>query len=174
MKSLKQYILEEFKEFRVKDLVVNYFCMPNQEYIKFHVPVSYSENDFLIYIGDKYFNDLPASDSNMQKYFGANANDIYDVLFEYDTYEKGVDGDSNCVEWDLNLDNRHNPENEEFVYVKVKGLRYVIRFDQFDMKDATTVDPKGTLIKIFKSIEANNSKFPLELKLDEKNIKFTE
>ena len=25
MKSLKQYILEEFKEFRVKDLEVNYF-----------------------------------------------------------------------------------------------------------------------------------------------------
>ena len=67
MKSFKQYILEEFNEYKLTDLTVKYICMPNQEYIKFHIPESYSEDNFLIYIQDKYLNDLPASNNTMEK-----------------------------------------------------------------------------------------------------------
>ena len=77
MKSFRQYILEEFNEYKITDLIVKYICMPNHEYIKFHVPESYSEDNFLIYIQDKYLNDLPASNNTMEKYFGKNYKYIY-------------------------------------------------------------------------------------------------
>ena len=173
MKSLKQYILEDYKTFRVTDLEIKYDCMPDQEYIKFNIPETYSEDDFQIYIQDMYFNDLPASDNNSEEYFGANADKIYDVLFEYDTYEKGVEA-SDCVDWDPNIDNKHNIDKEDFTYVQIKGLKYVIRFDEFDLKDENISDMQKTLIEIFKAVEAHNDDFPLALKLDEKNIKYKE
>lgn len=174
MKSFRQYILEEFNEYKITDLTVKYICMPNQEYIKFHVPESYSEDNFLIYIQDKYLNDLPASNNTMEKYFGKNYKYIYDVLFEYDRYEKGVPSGT-CVEWDSNIDNTHNPENEPFTYVNVRGLKYVIKFDEFILNSESSDNIMDSLLKIFKTqIESGNDKFPLKLKLDDKNITYTE
>lgn len=173
MKSLKTYILEDYKTFRVKDLEIKYDCMPDQEYIKFNIPETYSEDDFQIYIQDLYFNDLPASDKIAKDYFGANANNIYDVLFEYDTYEKGVEA-SDCVDWNPDIDNKHDRDKEDFTYVQIKGLKYVIKFDTFDLKDENSSDINKTLIDVFTAVEAHNDDFPLALKLDEKNIKYTE
>lgn len=176
MKSLLQYITEELKTYRVTNLEVPFICMPDQEYIKFHVPETYSEDDFQIYLQDMYLNDLPASDDKMEEFFGKNANNIYDVLFEYETYEKGVEG-GDCVEWDNNLDNKHNPDNknEEFIYIQIKGLKYIIKFDKFDMKIEYESEVKSTLEQIFTNCETNvNNKWPLELKLDMKNIKYNE
>lgn len=173
MKKLKDYILEKYVSFTVNDLEIRYLCMPQQEYIKFYLPEAYTEDDFLIYIQDMYFKNLPASETNMEKYFGINASNIYDVLFEYDTYEKGVDS-GDCVDFDSNIDNKHNPNDEKFIYVQVKGLKYVIMFDKFILKDETSTDINNTLITVFKSVENDNDNFPLSLKLDEKNIKYTE
>lgn len=172
MRSLIQYINEEYKTFRVSDLELRFDCMPGQEYIKFHIPETYSEDDFLIYIQDMYFNELPASENNASNYFGNNSKNIFDVLFEYEKYEKGADA-GDCVEWDSNIDNSHNPDEEDFTYVDIKGLQYVIRFDTFDMKDDNITDPKLTIVNICNAINENKN-FPLTLKLDEKNIKYTD
>ena len=174
MKSLKSYILEDYKTFRVKDLEIRYICMPDQEYIKFYVPETYSEDDLQIYLQDMYFKKLPGSEDNAEEYFGANASNIYDVLFEYDRYEKGVPSGT-CVEWDSNIDNTHNPENEPFTYVNVRGLKYVIKFDEFILNSESSDNIMDSLLKIFKTqIESGNDKFPLKLKLDDKNITYTE
>ena len=171
MKSLKSYILEDYKTFRVKDLEIRYNCMPDQEYIKFYVPETYSEDDLQIYLQDMYFKKLPASEDNAEEYFGANASNIYDVLFEYDTYEKGVEG-GDCVDWDPNIDNKHDIEKEDFNYVQIKGLQYVINFDKFDLKDENESDIDNTIKEIFTAVETHNDDFPLVLKLDEKHIKY--
>jgi hypothetical protein len=62
MKRLADYIFESFEEYRISDLTVKYICNPDKEYTQFYVPATYSEDDFIIYLGDLYFNELPGSD----------------------------------------------------------------------------------------------------------------
>jgi hypothetical protein len=177
MKSIKQFILESYDTFRVKDLTVKYKCYPEDEYIQFYVPETYSEDDFIIYLGDKYFNELPASDKFNEKYFGINKRNIYDVYFEYERYEKGVESKGDFIDWDNDLDKNHDPNNdtEKFTFVQVKGLNYVISFDSFDLKDEDSTNIDETLTTIFSAANANdNNKFPLNIQFDEKNIIYKE
>lgn len=175
---IKKHILEDFNTYRFLDLEVQYKCMPKDDYIIFWLPETYSEDDFLIYIQDMFFNELPASDSNANDFFGVNANNIYDVYFKYDVYEKNATRLRNNSEtffnWDPNLDNAHNENDENFTYVKIKGLKYIIKFDKFDINDNSNEDAKKNLIKIFKNIENYNNKFKLKLQLDDKNITYKE
>jgi hypothetical protein len=175
MKSLVQYINESFETFKVKDLVVKYNCRPNDEFIQFYIPESYSEDNFMIYLGDLFFNELPASDKFSEDEFGKNASKIYDVYFEYDRYEKGVESTGDFIDWRKDLDTNHdnNDENEEFNFVQVKGLRYVISFDEFELKDEDSSDIDEALSLIFNATNANdNNKYPLEITFDEKNISY--
>lgn len=173
MKSLVQYINESFDTFRVKDLVVKYNCRPDDEFIQFYIPESYSEDNFIIYLGDLFFNELPASDKFSEDEFGKNASNIYDVYFEYDRYEKGVESTGDFIDWHKDIDKNHDTDNEEFNFVQVKGLRYVISFDEFDLKDEDSSDIDETLSKIFTATNANdNNKYPLEITFDEKNISY--
>lgn len=177
MKSLIQYITESFEEFKVKDLVVKYKCFPEDEYIQFYVPDTYSEDDFIIYLGDKYFNELPASDKFAEDYFGKNENNIYDVYFEYERYEKGVESKGDFIDWDKDIDKNHDTENEDeqFTFIQVKGLKYVIAFDEFIMKDEDSSNVDETLTKIFSAVNSNdNNKFPLNITFDDKNIEYKE
>lgn len=177
MKRFSTIIKESFNTYRFYDLEVTYDCIAKNgyDYMIFWVPETYSEDDFLIYLQDMFSNELPASESNANDFFGANGDNIYDVYFKYDTYEKNSVKKRNNSEpffdWDSNLDTAHNENNEDFTYVKIKGLKYVIKFDEFDIKDSSELKTKETLIKIFQNAENNNS--ILKLKLD-KNIIYKE
>ena len=85
MKSLKTFIFEKLEAYQLIDLEVSYNVIPenNKDYIIFKVPEIYSEDDFLIYIQDKYLEDLPGSETNSKNIFGKNYSNIFDVLFEY-------------------------------------------------------------------------------------------
>ena len=173
MKTLTQYINESFDTFRVKDLVVKYNCCPNDDFIQFYVPVAYSEDNFMIYLGDLFFDELPASDKFSKDEFGKNASNIYDVYFEYDRYEKGVESYGDFIDWNKDIDKNHDPDKEEFSFVQVKGLRYVIAFDEFELKAEDSSDIDNALSIIFKAANANdNNKYPLEITFDEKNISY--
>ena len=175
MKRLINYIFESFDEYRISDLVAKYICNPDDEYIQFYVPASYSENDFIIYLGDLYFEELPGSDKFNEKYFGKNANNIYDIYFEYDRYEKGVESKGNFIDWDKDMDTNHNPDEEEFAFVQVKGLKYVLSFESSDLKDTDNKNINETLNIIFSAADANsNNNFPLNIKFDNKNIEYKE
>ena len=175
MKTLYQFITEAYETFRVKDLVVRYKCMPENEYIQFYVPEAYSEDDFIIYLGDLFFNELPASDKFNDDLFGKSASKIYDVFFEYDRYEKGVESKGNFIDWDKDKDNRYNTDKDNFTFIQVKGLKYVIAFDEFDIEDEDSTEIDETLNTIFSAANANdNNKFPLEITFDEKNISYKE
>lgn len=175
MKSIVQFINESFETFRIKDLKVKYICNPEQEYTQFYLPELYSEDDFIIYLGDMFFEKLPSSDKFNEKHFGKNAEKIYDVYFEYERYEKGVESKGNFIDWDNNIDTRYNTDKDEFVFVQVQGLKFVICFDEFDLKDEDSTNIEETLNTIFSAANANeNNKYPLNIKFDKKNIEYKE
>lgn len=175
MKSLAQFIFEELNTYQVNDLEIKFDCFPNKEYIQFYLPDSYSEDNFLIYLGDCYFNDLPAAAKNAEKLFGKNASKIYDVYFEYDRYEKGVESKGDFIDWQKDKDTNHDPENEEFAFVQVKDLKYVIKFESFELNAEDSENIPEALKTIFTPCNANETnKFALGIKFNEKNITYTE
>ena len=61
MKSILQYIKEGFEETQLSNIKVTYNVEP--ETIVFQVPSSYSESDFQIYLGDRFYKNLPGDES---------------------------------------------------------------------------------------------------------------
>ena len=172
MKDLKEYIIEELKTYRVIELEVPYKCQDDEDFIRFNIPKSYTEDDFMVYIQDKYLNELPGNIDNSKDLFKKNSAKIYDTLFEYDKYEKSNES-GDCVEWDQSIDSKHNPDKEDFLYVKVYGLKYILKFDSFDLNVESEEEIKDTLVDIFKTYESNNAnEYPIKLTLDEENIKY--
>jgi len=173
MKSLRNFIFEEFETYRVKNLEVPFNVNSDNDYITFKVPEIYSEDDFQIYLQDMYLKDLPGSEDNAQDFFGNNSESIFDTLFEYDKYEKSNNKESDYIDWNQNYDNKVNSDNNKFAYVKVFGLKYIIKFDNFDIKEETEDQVHDTLVDIFKTCEnTDEHNWSLKIKLDEKNIKY--
>ena len=81
MKSLQQFILEEYNDYRVKNLEVPYIVNPKNDYIVFKTPEVWSEDDFQIYLQDMYLNDMPGGEDHTEDFFGTNADNIFDVVF---------------------------------------------------------------------------------------------
>ena len=174
MKSLLKFILEEFETFKVKQLEVTYNVKYNDnDYIIFKVPEIYSEDDFQIYIQDLYLKELPGSEDYTEDFFGKNASNIYDVLFEYDKYEKSDEfKDEDFVDYDTNYDNKVN-DDTEFTYVRLENLRYIIKFDEFELKEESLENIKEGIIKIFKRCNTSEENdWPLDIELDEENINY--
>lgn len=174
MKTLNQFISEQLTTYRVVDLEIVYLCKPDEKYITFEVPEAYTEDNFTLYLQDKYLNDLPGNTNNSKELFKKNSAKIYDALFEYDKYEKSDKSDEEYIEFDVNLDsNFHKDEDEKFSYIKVYGLRYILKFESFDLNVESVDDIKDTLIDIFKAYESNDgNEYPIEISLDEENIKY--
>jgi len=173
MKTLKEFILEEYNDYRVKNLEVPYIVNPKNDYIIFKIPEVWSEDNFQIYIQDMYLNEMPGGEDHAEDFFGKNAENIFDVVFEYDKYEKSEENDDDdFVDFDTNYDNNIK-DDAKFVYVKLEKLRYIIKFDEFDLKDESIEDINKTLIEIFKQCESSKeNEWPLEIILDEKNVKY--
>ena len=173
MKSLNQFILEKFETYRVKNLEVPFNVNSDNDYIIFKVPEVYSEDDFQIYLQDMYLKDLPGSEDNAKDFFKNNSENIFDVVFEYDKYEKSNEEEKDFIDWDTNYDDKVNSDETKFAYVKVYGLKYIIKFDSFDIKEETEDKIHDTLVDIFKTCEnTKEHDWPLQLTLDEKNIKY--
>ena len=173
MKSLQQFILEEYNDYRVKNLEVPYIVNPKNDYIIFKIPEAWSEDNFQIYLQDMYLNDMPGGEDYAEDFFGKNAENIFDVVFEYNKYEKSEDIDKDdYIDFDTNYDNKIK-DDAKFVYVKLEKLRYIIKFDEFDLKDESIDDINKTLIEIFKQCESSKeNEWPLEIILDEKNVNY--
>jgi len=173
MKRITQYIIEKYNDYRVKNLDVPYIVNPKKDYIIFKIPEIWSEDNFQIYIQDIYLEQLPASENMSEDFFGKNSKNIYDVVFEYDKYEKSDEtNEKDFIDFDTNYDSKIK-EDDKFCYVKLTKLRYIIKFDEFDLKDESIEDIDQTLIDIFKRCESSvENEWPLEIVLDEKNIKY--
>lgn len=173
MKNIIQYITEKYNDYRVKNLKVPYIVNQKNDYMVFKIPEIWSEDDFQIYLQDRYFDEMPGSEDNAEDFFGVNSNNIYDVVFNYDKYEKSLEtNEKDIIDYDINYDNKIS-ENDKFCYIRLDKFRYIINFDEFDLKDENIEDIHQTLIEIFKRCESNDkNEWPLEITLDEENIEY--
>ena len=171
MKSLLQYITEGFTEAQLSDVKVTYNVEP--ETIVFQVPSNYSESDFQIYLGDRFYKSLPGDESIGKKKFGKNFDNINDAYFEYKSYEVIKDTDECNYEWDSQYDQKL--KEPELTYVKIDALKYYILFDTFVIKKSDNEDIHDVLSKIFKAAEYNDAnQYPIQIIFDEDNLEYTE
>lgn len=171
MKSLVQYINEEFKETQLSDIKVVYNVEPGT--VVFQVPSTYSESEFQIYLGDRFYNKLPGDESIGKKKFGKNFNNINDAYFEYKSYEVVENSDECTYEWDSQYD--QNIKDPKLTYVKIEELKYCILFDTFVIKKSNNENTLDVLSSIFKSAEYNDANnYPIKIIFDENALEYTE
>lgn len=172
MKSLKQFIKEEYEANKVENLKLVFNVKPEEFYL--NAPETYSESDIQIYIGDVLLKELPADNNKYSKLLGKNVENINDAYFEYDKFEHMQDSDVDefNLEWDQYYDEKHN-EDKLDVY-KITNLRYVIMFDEFEILDDTD-DIRKTLDEVFHKLDSSNiNKYPVEIEYDSKQLEYSE
>lgn len=172
MKSLKQFIKEEYETKKVENLKLVFNVKPEEFYL--NAPETYSESDIQVYIGDVLLKELPADNDKYSKLLGKNVENINDAYFEYDKFEHMQDSDIDefNLEWDQYYDEKHN-EDKLDVY-KITNLRYVIMFDEFEILDDSD-DIRKTLDEIFHKLDSSNiNKYPVEIEYDSKQLEYSE
>lgn len=170
MKSFTQYILEAKDNLRLNAVTVTYECSPIQDDkrddVVVQAPDSYQEADLQQYINDLLLNELPSSQDYATKFFGNNDENIYDIYFEYDKFEHLDPKDD--TEYDIEWDNDYSKSGkaEELGKFKLTNLKYVIKFDRFDMENVKDDDKiSDYLQKIFDVTVSNTSnKYPIFIK----------
>ena len=173
MKSLIQFIKESYDVYQLKEITVKYTINP-EEYIV-QGPTSYSEDDITIYMGDKLFNNIPSSEDNAKKFFGKNAENIFDVYFEYDGFEYNEDLNYKKpnLEWDAHYDKNLNNNDVKLINFVFKNIKLVIKFDKFEIQYGEGDDIKQTLETIFMATVSNDqNEYDLTLTLDPNNIEY--
>lgn len=173
MKSLRQFIQSRINEAETRDDVTLYdltvkYDAPDEIYVQ--VPVKMGESDTQIYLDDIMLGKMPAQTS--QDSFGKNASEIADSYFEYDNMEQsgGIQPRID-IEWD----SHYNPSmnDEELVVIKIRGLKYVITFDKFELSgiDADNSDAiRETLYQLFNGVIGDGNKLPIVMTLNKDNI----
>lgn len=186
MKTLSEYLLEyleldvharrineAYDVFRLNEVTVKYDVVPENYIVQ--APETYTEDNLTLYMSDKLFNNVPSSADNADKFFGTNAESIFDIYFEYDGFEHNgqIDNETPDLEWDAHYDKNINSEID-LKNFKFKKLKYVMKFDRFDIQYGKEDKVPETLKEIFMATVSNNvNKYSLELKLDPKNIEYS-
>lgn len=178
MKDIKTYILEklvneEYEEYRVNDVTVIYKAVKDP--INLQAPSEYNESNIQQYITDLWLDKLPGGGDNSVKFFGENADNIYDVYFEYDNFEHIVDTNNiDYIEFDSHASSVDITDDTKLDIFKLHHFKYIIKFEKFDLKDSDDRHIKETLSQIFKAAESNSqNKYPIELKYNESELKYT-
>ena len=171
---IKKVINEEYKEFRINEITATYNAKDKN--ICIEAPAEFNESDIQQYINDMWLEKMPSGTDYSAKFFGKNNDSIYDIYFEYDNFEHLTTKPSGkYIEFDSSLSPREIVEDDKLDYFKLHNLRYIIKFDRFDLQDAKSDNIKETLIKIFKSAESNSyNKWPIDIVFDEKNFIYIE
>ena len=168
---MSTFLLEAEDIYRVNNLVAKYNITPDK--IILQAPSTYSESDLQIYMGDKWFNDLPASSTYSDKFFGQNALNISDVYFEYDGFERTeIEPKIDFYEYDMNYD-KNISDNIELSFFIFKNLKYYINFEQFDLTETNDSNVDKNLKDIFRVTSSNNiNKYPFKLQFDENDLQY--
>lgn len=177
MKNLKTYILEtnELSVYRLDEVTVTYDCNPKK--LTIQAPESYQESDIQQYLNDLILNNLPSGQDYSERFFGRNCDNIYDAYFEYDKFEH-LDKESSKREHHININ--WDPEyatktstDDDIDIFRLTNLKYVIKFDRFNLVDVDDNNVYDTLCKIFDVTVSNNAnQYPIEISLNNKNIKY--
>jgi len=167
MKPLKKFLNEQLESSFIKNVKIVYTAYKDS--LAFTVPETYSENDFMIYLQDRFDNDMPSGDQYRDRFFGKNAANIDDAYFEYtsftktskDSYSHSID-----VEWDSKYD--ESKKDTDLAVIEVRGLTFNILFDEFEIMSNNNGEDIAYLIeKICKASESSTlNKYPIEIIYD--------
>ena len=173
MIPLRQFITEQLEPVTLKDVKITYDA--KKEYLTFSVPETYSENDFQIYIGDRFLDDLPSGPDKAGKFFGKNAEHIDDAYFEYESYsktsEESYSGDID-IEWDSKYD--ESKKDSKLSIYKLKRMTYSILFDEFEIMSNNRGDDTDALVeKICKATESSElNEYPIDIVFNKKKTEY--
>lgn len=171
MKSIITYIKEAIETYRLNSLEATYVVQPEE--IILQAPETFQESDVQQYIDDRWLNQLPSSQDYSEKFFGANADNIIDVHFEYDTFEHIDLEPRDYIEWDVKYDVKKTKNDVKLDYFRITNLKYIIEFDRFDMVGVDDDTVKDKLIELFKTTESNKTnKYPIEIMFDEDSLNY--
>lgn len=176
MKSLIQFINEEYNKKIVQNVKVIFDVEPEEFYI--NAPTTYSESDIQIYLGDVLLKELPSENRKYQKLLGKNIKNINDAYFEYEKFEHIQDSDIEDfnLDWDKYYDEK--VKEEDLDVFKIIKLKYIILFDEFELLDNNLTDEddiRKTLNEIFHKLDSSNiNKYPIEIKYNEESLEFSE
>lgn len=176
MKSLVQFINEEYNKKIVQNVKVIFDVEPEEFYIK--APTTYSESDIQIYLGDVLLKELPSENRKYQNLLGKNIKNINDAYFEYEKFEHIQDSDIEDfnLDWDKYYDEK--VKEEDLDVFKIIKLKYIILFDEFELLDNNLTDEddiRKTLNEIFHKLDSSNiNKYPIEIKYNEESLEFSE
>lgn len=176
MKSLVQFINEEYNKKIVQNVKVIFDVEPEEFYI--NAPTTYSESDIQIYLSDVLLKELPSENKKYQKLLGKNIKNINDAYFEYEKFEHIQDSDIEDfnLDWDKYYDEK--VKEEDLDVFKIIKLKYIILFDEFELLDNNLTDEddiRKTLNEVFHKLDSSNiNKYPIEIKYNEESLEFSE
>lgn len=183
MKRLTDYIKEENEQsaldiYKIYNLVAKYNCHPTKltesDIIIFEAPDNWNEDDIQQYLQDRFFSYLPGNEKFSDNFFGVNKDNIFDIYFEYEKFEH-IDKIGNNIDIKFSSEySRTKNDSEDLGCFKLTNLKYVIKFEEFDL---TNIDDdynaKEEIIKIFKNAESNSlNNYPLYIKFDAYHIEY--
>lgn len=152
MRSISSLLLEALDTTTLKDLNVIYIF---EKDVYVQVPESMEESDIQTYLDDTLLPKLPPEIEGSEKSLGKNVDNLVDVYFEYDRMETTSGShQSATVEWDAHYDEEKN--GGAMQVMRIKGMKYVISFDKFELKDVDESKVKETLDNLFDGLMVDN------------------
>lgn len=165
---------EAYDVYRLNEVIVKYDVVP-EDYIV-QAPSTYTEDNITLFMADKLFNNVPSSADNADKFFGKNADNIFDVYFEYDGFEHNDETNRKepNLEWDSHYDKNINNQDVDLENFKLIRLKLVVKFDRFDIQYGSDDNAPKVLEEVFMATVSNDeNKYSLELTLDPENIEYS-
>lgn len=173
MKSLKNFITEQLEPTKLKNVKIVYKAYNDR--LAFTVPETYSENDFMIYLQDRFDDEMPSGEKYRDRFFGKNASNIDDAYFEYESFTKSTEESYSHnidIEWDSKYD--ESKKNVKLAVIETRKLTFNILFDEFELMSSNNGDDADKLIEnICKASESSElNKYPFEIRYDSSNTEY--
>ena len=173
MKPLKTFIVEQLEPTKIENVKITYAAV--KERLAFTVPETYSENDFMIYLQDRFEDDMPTGEKYRDRFFGKNAANIDDAYFEYESFTKSTEDSYSHdidVEWDSKYD--ESKKDTKLAVIEARKLTFNILFNEFELMSNNNGDDADALIEnVCKASESSElNKYPFEIKYDSSKTEY--
>lgn len=173
MKSLKHFINEQLESSKIKNVKIVYKA--SNDRLVFEVPETYSENDFMIYLQDRFDDEMPSGEKYRDRFFGKNAAHIDDAYFEYDSFTK-TSKDSYSHDIDIEWDSKYDESKKDakLAVIETRKLTFNILFDEFELMSNNNGDDTDALIeKVCKASESSElNKYPFKITYDSSKTEY--
>lgn len=167
MRSLLEYINEEYEKFQIQELTVKFGV--ERSYAVFEQPESYLEDNMMIYLQDTVIDKSFVGPEFIEDFFGKNSERLDDTYFEYSGFEKT--SDTADMKFDTHYDDG-KAKDEKMQNMKYKDFFMVLTFTKFEMLDTDKDNLEEALTSIFERCVSDEYKWPIKFTFDPDNIEY--